>query len=88
MGYCPTSWKYERLRCIHNRFQEDVLNLVEIQINTGLVPHTFSMTKKILQGKESALIASNHSNELLNMRQQGGFFTCASGQLTKAVMEI
>ena len=44
------------------------------------------MTKKILQGKESASVASNNSNELLVVRRQKGVFTHSSGQLTKAVI--
>ena len=87
IGYFPTSWKYKRLRCIHNRFQVDVLNLVETQINPILAPHTFSMKKKILQGKGSVSIKFNNSNELLGMRQQGAVFTCASSKLTKTVTE-
>ena len=63
---------------MNNMFESDVLNLVETQINLSLVSHTFSMMNKMLQGKESALITSINSNELLGMMQQGGLFTCAS----------
>ena len=51
MGCCPTSWKRKRIKYMQNRFQVDVLNLAETQINLSLAPHTFSMTKKIMQGK-------------------------------------
>ena len=72
---------------MYNRFQVDFLNLVGTEIYPSLVPRTFSTTKKIIQVKESASIASKKSNELLGMRQQGGVFTCVSVHLIKAVLE-
>ena len=67
MDYYPTSWKHERLRRMHTRFQADVLNIVETKINPSLAPHTFLMEKKMLQVKECSSVVSNISNELLGM---------------------
>ena len=41
----------------------------------------FSLSNKLLNNQNSVSILSNNTNELLGMRQQGGVFTCVSGQI-------
>ena len=53
---------------MQSRFQANVLNLVEIQINLDLTLCTFSLASKILNNQNSVLILSNNTNELLGMR--------------------
>ena len=69
IGYYSSLWKYKYLKYIHSRFQADILNLVEIQINPDLTPYTFSLVNKILNNQNLVSILSNNTNELLGMRQ-------------------
>lgn len=79
MGYCNSSWKYNRLRNLTSRLQVDAVCLAETQINPALVPYTFSIRDKIFQQKESVSILTNNNQEHLGMRQQGGVFTGVMG---------
>ena len=82
MGYCNSSWKYNRLRNLTSRLQVDAVCLAETQINPALVPHTFSMRNKIFCQKESVSILTNNKQENLGMRQQGGVFTGIMGLMS------
>ena len=82
MGYCNSSWKYNRLRNLISRLQVDAICLAETQINPALVLHTFSMRDRIFQQKESVSILTNNKQEHLGMRQQGGVFTGVTGLLS------
>ena len=53
---------------MHSRFQADILNLVEIEINPDLTPYAFSLANKILNNQSSVSMLSNNANELLGMR--------------------
>ena len=68
MGYCPSLWKYKRLKYMQSRFQADILNLVEIQINSNLTRYTFSLSNKLLNNQNPVSILSNNINKLLGMR--------------------
>ena len=86
MGYCSSSWKYKRLQHMIARFQIDAISLVETQINPALLPHTFSIRKKLFNDKESATILSHNRQEHIGMRQQGGVFTGVIGQATSCAI--
>ena len=86
MGYCNSSWKYNRLRNLTSRLQVDAVCLAETQINPVLAPYAFSIRDKIFQQRDSMSILTNNNQEHLGMRQQRDIFMGVVGSTSGVVI--